>query len=92
MDFPLVAAEVEGFLNNAAAVGIDALFDLAGAVSSGIEGEVGLDLGWSKDLDAREVLKCGSAEVIERLQLAEGGPSVSAFAIGGDVACGVVGV
>ena len=40
VDFPLVAAEVERFLDLARIVSGDALLELAGAIAVGIEGEV----------------------------------------------------
>lgn len=83
--FPLVGAEVEGFLQDPAVVGGDALLELAGAVAAGIEVEVRLDLARGVDLDAGEVLQGRGAQIVQRGELAEGGPDVSALAVRGDV-------
>jgi hypothetical protein len=72
--FPFVGAEVGGFLDEARSVGIEPLLELAGAISSGIEGEVRLHPAGGIDLATRKILQRGCSEVVEREKLAEGGP------------------
>lgn len=71
--FALVGAEVERFFEFGAAVERLAFLHLAGAIATGIEGEVGFDVAGGVDLAAIEVLQGRGGRVIERGELAEGG-------------------
>ena len=71
--FPLVGAEVEGFLVPPFSrfAGGDALRDLAVAVAAGVEGEVALNLAGGVDRNAGEVVEGRGAVVFEFQELAE---------------------
>jgi len=72
--FPFIRAEIEGFFKLAAGIPRrDALFDLAGTVTSGVELEVRQHPAGGENLNSCEGLQGRGAQVIEFGELAEGG-------------------
>ena len=94
VDFPLVAAEVESFLDfpAAAAISRNAFLELFGTVSSGIETEVRLNAGGGENQRACQVLQGGCRLIIQFAELAEGGPAEIALVVFGHIAGGIVAV